>query len=33
MGGTEAGVNEFISMVGLIDLPTADLYCGGAISK
>ena len=37
MGGTEAVPNEFISMVGLIDItkvkPDFPVFCGGAISE
>uniref|UniRef100_A0A182J6S1 Peptidase S1 domain-containing protein n=1 Tax=Anopheles atroparvus TaxID=41427 RepID=A0A182J6S1_ANOAO len=31
VGGTEAGVNEFSSMVGLLDPLTANVFCSGAI--
>lgn len=37
VGGTEAVPNEFISMVGLVDIskqkPDFPVFCGGAISE
>lgn len=33
VGGTETLVNEFPMMVGLIDLSTSKVYCGGTISE
>uniref|UniRef100_A0A2M3ZL91 Putative cub domain serine protease n=1 Tax=Anopheles braziliensis TaxID=58242 RepID=A0A2M3ZL91_9DIPT len=33
VGGTEAGVNEYTSMVGLLDPLTANVFCSGVISK
>lgn len=37
MGGSEAVPNEFVSMVGLVDIgkvkPDFPVFCGGAISE
>lgn len=33
VNGTETAINEFVSMVGFYDIPTNDVFCGGAISK
>jgi hypothetical protein len=33
VGGVVAGVNEFVSHVGLYDKPTKDIFCGGIISE
>ncbi|CAO1317778.1 unnamed protein product [Diamesa hyperborea] len=31
VNGVNTGVNEFVSMVGFVDLPTKEVFCGGAI--
>jgi len=31
--GTVAGVNDFTSMVGIYNVPTDEVFCGGAISE
>ncbi|CAO1358832.1 unnamed protein product [Diamesa serratosioi] len=31
VGGVDTTVNEFVSMVGFVDLATKDVFCGGAI--
>lgn len=33
VGGTESGINEYTSMVGLLDKLTASVFCSGVISK
>lgn len=32
VGGTNAGVNEFTPMAGIVDAPSGSIFCGGAIS-
>lgn len=33
VGGSKAGVNEFISHAGLVDKVTKDIFCGAIIGK
>lgn len=33
IGGTTAGVNEFVSHAGLVDQFTKEVFCGAIISK
>lgn len=33
VGGSAAGVNEFVSHAGLVDQPTKDVFCGATIGK
>ena len=33
VGGTQTGVNEFVSHAGLVDAPTKEVYCGAIISN
>jgi hypothetical protein len=33
VGGTSAGINEFVSHAGLVDQPSRDVFCGATIGN